>query len=238
MSNDPGPGGAADPLPQTPRAAARRGFAFVLAAPSGGGKTSLMRALMAEDGDLSLSISMTTRSQRPGEQDGVHYYFVDQDRFERAIAEGEMLEYARVFDRLYGSPRGPVVEALAAGQDVAFDIDWQGHQQLRAALPGDVVSIFLLPPSMEELEARLRRRGQDSEAVIARRMAENAGEVAHAGEFDYCLINRDFDHCLAQIRTILAAERLRLSRQPAMRSFAGTLGQALGGWTPPAPGVD
>lgn len=217
---------------EPPAPPARRGLAFVIAAPSGGGKTAMLRALLAEDPAMMLSISMTTRPQRPGEVDGRDYRFVTRERFDEAVAAGQMLEHAQVFDRLYGTPRAPVAEALAQGRDVAFDIDWQGHQQLRAALPGDVVSVFLLPPSVAALEARLRTRGRDPDDVIARRMADNAGEVAHAGEFDYCLINDEFSACLDQVRAILTAERLRLARQPAMRQHAGALAAGFRAWRP------
>ncbi|MBU6499911.1 MAG: guanylate kinase, partial [Rhodospirillales bacterium] len=190
----------------------RRGLCLVLAAPSGAGKTSITRALLALEPDLQLSISATTRAPRPGEQDGVHYHFVTQDFFDAMAAAGELLEFAGVFGRSYGTPRAPVEAALAAGRDVVFDIDWQGCRQLRAAMPRDVVGLFILPPSLAALDARLRARGGDSEAEVARRMAQARAEMSHAGEFEHVLINEDLAAAVAQTRAVLHAARLATGR--------------------------
>jgi guanylate kinase len=185
---------------------------LVLAAPSGAGKTSLSRALLAADGHLSLSVSVTTRAPRAGEIEGQHYYFVDQSKFDSMVASGALLEHAHVFGRSYGTPRAPVEDALAQGRDVLFDIDWQGFRQLRAALPGDVVGVFIKPPSMDALQARLAARG-DAAADIARRMAQAAQEMAHAAEFDFLVENVDFAEALEDLRAILRASRLASGRQ-------------------------
>jgi len=190
----------------------RRGICFVIAAPSGAGKSSITRALLASESNLTLSVSVTTRAPRPGEREGVHYFFRTSDEFDRMVDSGELLEWARVFGRGYGSPRAPVEQALAAGRDVVFDIDWQGHRQLRAALPADVVGLFILPPSMAELEARLRARGSDRDEEIARRMAAAESEIGHAGEFDHVLINRDFGEAVVAARAVLHAARLETGR--------------------------
>jgi guanylate kinase len=184
----------------------------VLAAPSGAGKTSLSRALLAEDPRLTLSISVTTRAPRAGEIDGQHYHFIDQPSFDALAAAQKLLEHAYVYARSYGTPRAPVEAALAAARDVLFDIDWQGFRQLRAALPGDVVGIFIRPPSLAALAERLAARGDD-EASIARRMARAEDELSHAQEFDYLVENADFDTALADLRAILRASRLATSRQ-------------------------
>ena len=201
----------------------RRGVCLVIAAPSGAGKSSVSRALLAAEPELSLSVSATTRAPRPGEVDGVHYHFRDAAGFQAMVEAGEMLEHAEVFGRFYGTPRAPVEAALAAGRDVLFDIDWQGHLQLRERLPGDVEGVFLLPPGMAELEHRLRARGQDSEAEIARRMAAARGEIAHWTEFGHVLVNRDFAATVASVRTILHAARLRRGRQPWLAGFVAEL---------------
>jgi len=204
---------------------ARRGLCLVLAAAPGGGKTSVSRALLRTEPDLSLSISATTRAPRPAEQEGVHYFFKTAAAFDAMAARGEFLEHARFLGRAYGTPRGPVEEALAAGRDVLFDIEWQGHRQMKAALPEDVVGVFLLPPSLPDLEARLRGRGQDSEVEIARRMAAARQEIAHWDEFDHVVVNRDFDATVAQVRAILHAARSERRRQPGMAAFiVGLLG--------------
>lgn len=178
-----------------------------MSAPSGAGKTSITRRLLELEPELWLSVSVTTRAARPGEVEGVHYHFRDQAEFDAMVRDGALLEYAGVFGKSYGTPRGPVEAVLAAGRDVVFDIDWQGYRQMRAALPEDVVGVFILPPSAEELERRLRGRGQDSEAVIARRMAEAQSEMSHAPEFDHVLINEDFEAAVAATRAVLHAAR-------------------------------
>jgi guanylate kinase len=190
----------------------RRGLCLVLAAPSGAGKTSLSRALLAADTGLTLSISVTTRQPRAGEVDGQHYHFVDQARFEAMVAAGDLLEHARNYERYYGTPRAPVEAALAAGTDVLFDIDWQGFRQVRAALPRDVVGVFIKPPSLEALAERLQARG-DAPAEISRRMALAEAELAHAGEFDFIVENADFATALADVTAILRASRLASGRQ-------------------------
>jgi len=186
----------------------------VLAAPSGAGKTSLSRALLAAESGLQLSVSVTTRSPRAGEVEGRHYYFIGQDRFDEMVAQGALLEHAYVFGRSYGTPRAPVEAALAAQADVLFDIDWQGFRQLRAALPGDVVGVFIRPPSLDVLRDRLTARG-DAPEQIARRMEHAQDEIAHAGEFDFIVENRDFDVALADLRAILRASRLAAGRNGA-----------------------
>jgi guanylate kinase len=184
----------------------------VLAAPSGAGKTTISRALLEQDDALSLSVSVTTRERRPGEKEGKHYFFITQARFDEMVAGAELLEYARVFGRSYGTPRAPVEAALQAGHDVLFDIDWQGFRQLRESLRQDVVGVFIKPPSLEVLRARLVKRGDSAEQVEAR-MAHAGAEISHAGEFDYLVENRDLDMALADIRAILRASRLAMCRQ-------------------------
>jgi guanylate kinase len=201
----------------------RRGLCFVIAAPSGAGKSSITRALLAADPDLMLSVSVTTRAPRAGEEDGVHYYFRSRAAFAAMAEQGELLEWAEVFGRGYGTPRAPVMAALARGQDVVFDIDWQGHRQLRAALPGDVVGLFILPPSFAELHARLRARGADSDAEIARRMNAARDEMSHAPEFDHVLVNRDFARSVAAAQAVLAAARLATRRLTGLPSFLADL---------------
>lgn len=210
-------------VPVEPAAAPRRGLLFILSSPSGAGKTSLSRALMAADAAIIMSVSATTRPPRPGEVDGRDYHFVTPERFEAMAEDGAFLEWATVFDHRYGTPRAPVETALADGRDVLFDIDWQGAQQIKARAREDVASVFILPPSIAELERRLRARAGDPEAVIRRRMARAGGEISHWAEYDYVLVNQDFDACLAQVRAILAAERLRRPRQPALADLARAL---------------
>jgi guanylate kinase len=189
------------------------------------GKTSVSRALLEMEPELSLSISATTRQRRPGELDGVHYFFKTQAEFDAMVERGELLEYARFLDRSYGTPRAAVEAALAAGRDVLFDIEWQGHLQLRAQMPSDVVGIHLLPPSMAELERRLRGRAQESEAEIARRLEVARVEISHWSDFDHVVVNRDFDRTVAEVRAILHAARSARSRQPWLPEFvAGLLG--------------
>ena len=203
---------------------ARDGFCLVIAAPSGAGKTSLTRRLLAADPGLRLSVSMTTRAIRPGEADGVHYHFADQARFDATAAAGGFLEHAGVFERSYGSPRAPVEAWLAEGLDVVFDIDWQGHRQVRAAMADRVVGLFILPPSRAALAARLAGRGDPAEA-IAKRMAQADSEMSHAGEFDYVLVNDVFEDTLDAIRAVVRAERLARRRLSGLGRFlAGVTG--------------
>lgn len=203
----------------------RRGLCLVLVAPSGAGKTSVSRALLGREDQLSLSVSATTRAARPGEVEGVHYHFRTAAEFRAMEDAGEMLESADVYGRRYGTPRAPVLSALAAGRDVLFDVDWQGHLLLRERLPGDVVGVFLLPPSLDELERRLRVRGQDGEEEIARRMAAAREDASHWSEFDHVLVNRDFEGTVKAVRDILAAARTRRERNPWLRGFVEALGR-------------
>lgn len=197
----------------------RRGVCLVIAAPPGAGKTSVSRVLLDTEEALALSVSVTTRAPRPGEVDGVHYHFRDMAEYHAMIARGDLLEHAMFLGRGYGTPRAPVEAALAEGRDVLFDIEWQGHRQLKASMPADVTSIFLLPPSMAELEQRLRNRGQDSDAEIVNRMAAAREEITHWDEFDHVLINQDFDATVATARAILHAARSTRARQPDMAEF-------------------
>ena len=195
----------------------RRGILIILSSPSGAGKTTLARRLMTWDPSLTFSVSATTRRPREGELDGREYFFRSRAEFEDMVEQGEMLEHAEVFDHLYGSPKAPVVASIGEGRDVIFDIDWQGGQQVRnSGLAEDVVSIFILPPSIVELEKRLRTRDQDSDEVIAARMAKSRDEISHWAEYDYCLVNHDLDESEDQLRAILTAERLKRSRQPGL----------------------
>ena len=201
----------------------RRGLMLVLSSPSGAGKTSISRALLERDGNLSLSVSATTRPQRPGETDGKDYHFVAAEDFEALIAADELLEHARVFGHLYGTPKAPVEAALSAGRDVLFDVDWQGTQQLAERARDDLVSVFILPPSTSELEQRLRSRARDPEDVVQSRMAKAADEMSHWAEYDYVIVNRDFEDSIVQVQAILAAERLRRERQVGLGAFVKTL---------------
>lgn len=209
-----------------PDVIARRGLMLVLSSPSGAGKSTIARALLAQDGKLSMSVSVTTRPARPGEQDGRDYLFIDRASFEAMIAEGALLEYATVFGNSYGSPRGPVEDTLAAGRDVLFDVDWQGTQQLRQNARTDLVSIFILPPSRAELERRLRARAQDPEEVVRRRMAKAADEMSHWAEYDYIVVNREIATAVAEVKAILAAERLRRERQIGLAEFVKAISSA------------
>jgi guanylate kinase len=195
---------------------------LVLSSPSGAGKTTLSRILLESDHEITMSVSVTTRVARPNEQEGRDYYFVSQNRFDEMIKAGEFLEYATVFGNRYGTPKAAVLSALLEGRDVLFDIDWQGTQQLRQ-LAGDLASIFILPPSHEELERRLRQRAQDSEEVVAERMSKAAAEISHWAEYDYVVINDDLHATLEKVRTILQAERLRLSRTTGIADFVRKL---------------
>ena len=196
---------------------------FVLSSPSGAGKTTLSRRLIASDSDIEMSISVTTRQPRPGEVDDKDYHFITKDRFDQMVKAGALLEHARVFDQHYGTPRAPVETALKAGRDVLFDIDWQGAQQLREAAHDDFVSVFVLPPSVEELERRLRARAQDSADVVARRMTKAADEMSHYAEYDYVIVNVDIDRAETEVKAILAAERVRRLRQIGLDGFVRKL---------------
>lgn len=202
----------------------RRGLLIILSSPSGAGKSTLAARLRAWDTAIRFSVSATTRAPRSGEQDGREYHFRSRDQFNAMVAAGDLLEHAEVFGNGYGSPRSLVEAAMTAGADTLFDIDWQGGQQIRnSALGKDAVSIFILPPSMHELERRLRDRGQDSAEVIAARMQKSLNEVSHWAEYDYVLINNDLDACEADLRAILTAERLRRDRQPGLNDFVRNL---------------
>jgi guanylate kinase len=208
-----------------PPSTGRRGLMLVMSSPSGAGKTTISRRLLGTDPNLMMSVSATTRPRRPSESDGHDYYFVDDARFDAMIAAGEFLEWAWVLDRThrYGTPAAPVEAALAAGRDVLFDIDWQGTQQLYEKKRDDLVRVFILPPSMRELERRLRFRAQDADEVIARRMAKAADEITHWSEYDYVLVNENIETCLSKVVTILASERLKRDRQTTLSAFVRTL---------------
>ncbi len=202
----------------------RRGLMLVLSSPSGAGKSTISRALLEKHPDLTMSVSATTRPMRPGEVDGKDYYFIDTARFEDMVAEGEFLEHARVFDNYYGTPRGPVEEALKAGKDVLFDVDWQGTQQLRQNARDDLASIFILPPSVEELERRLYARAQDPEDVVKRRMAKATSEMSHWAEYDYIIVNEEIPLSVAEAEAILAAERLKRERRVGLAEWLRGMG--------------
>jgi guanylate kinase len=197
----------------------RRGVLFVLSSPSGAGKSTIARKLLASEPELSMSVSYTTRPPRPGEVDGKDYHFVDLERFRAMVSNHEFLEWAHVFNHRYGTPKADVFHTLSEGGDILFDIDWQGAQQLHQLAGGDVVRVFILPPSMEELRARLERRATDSQDVIEARMARANNEVSHWDGYDYVLVNDDVEQCFASVKTILAAERLKRSRQTGIIGF-------------------
>jgi len=209
--------------PHKPHELERRGLLFVLSSPSGAGKSTLSRMLLDADDKIALSVSYTTRPPRPGEIEGVHYHFTDVATFKQMAADGEFLEWAHVFGNRYGTPKGPVEEKLAAGCDVLFDIDWQGAQQLYQEAGPDVVRVFILPPSIEELERRLHSRAQDSDAVIADRMSRAKSEIGHWDGYDYVLINDDVQGCFEKVRQILAAERMKRRRQKGLIGFVRDL---------------
>ncbi len=209
--------------PPASQAIHRRGFLLVLSSPSGAGKTTITRRLIERDPSLSLSVSVTTRPPRPGERDGTDYRFIDQARFDAMVAQGELLEHASVFDHNYGTPRQPIEAALAAGRDIVTDIDWQGTQQLTESFRHDLVTVFVLPPSMAALEARLKMRAQDSAEVVAGRMAKSAEEMSHWSEYDYVIVNREIDESVAEAQAIVIAERLRRSRQLGLADFVNRL---------------
>ncbi len=216
------------PLPASdsntnPVALRRRGMMFVLSSPSGAGKTTLSRRMLKQDSNLQLSISVTTRPRRPSEVGGQDYFFVDEAQFKRMIENKELLEHARVFDHYYGTPAAYVKQRLKEGKDVLFDIDWQGTRQLARSCREDLVSLFILPPSMAELERRLRKRAEDSEQVVQERMSKARSEIAHWDEYDYVVINNDLEETLKCITSILKAERVKQVRQPGLREFVNSL---------------
>jgi guanylate kinase len=202
---------------------ARRGLMLVLSSPSGAGKTTLSRRLLESDDAIDLSISVTTRPPRPGEVDGRDYHFIDRAQFDALVARDELLEWAQVFGNRYGTPRGPVEKALSSGRDVLFDIDWQGTQQLREKGRADLVSVFVLPPSIPDLEQRLKSRAQDTPDVIRSRMAKASDEMSHWAEYDYVVINREISDAFEDVRAILGAERLKRERQPGLSAFVRSL---------------
>ena len=201
----------------------RRGLMLVLSSPSGAGKSTVARRLLDSDDNLVMSVSATTRPPRREELEGRDYSFIDEVAFQGMVAEGALLEHARVFDHFYGTPRRPVEEALAAGRDVLFDIDWQGTQQVMENAPEDLVSVFILPPSTNELEKRLHNRAQDSDEVVRRRMSKAADEMSHYTDYDYIVVNREIDESVASVRSILGAERLRRERLIGLHDFVERL---------------
>ena len=201
----------------------RRGLMLVLSSPSGAGKSSLSRLLLEAEDELTLSVSATTRARRPGETDGVDYHFTDETSFQIGMNKGEFLEYAKVFGNYYGTPRALVEEKLSSGRDVLFDIDWQGTQQLADIMPEDLVKVFILPPSVSELEKRLLRRAQDTADVVAQRMSKAADEMSHYPEYDYIIVNHDLEKSVRQVQQILQAERLKKQRQIGLSDFVKQL---------------
>ena len=201
----------------------RRGLMLVLSSPSGAGKTTLSRRLLQSDNQIKMSVSATTRAPRPNEVEGNDYFFVTPETFEKSVRDGAFLEHATVFGNRYGTPKKPVFSALESGNDVLFDIDWQGTQQLRQQVREDLVSVFVIPPSMAELERRLRIRAQDSESVVRQRMAKASDELSHWAEYDYLLMNDDIQHALGNLEEILRVERSRRSRQPGLARFVQNL---------------
>ncbi|HSV30317.1 MAG TPA: guanylate kinase [Candidatus Omnitrophota bacterium] len=202
---------------------ARRGLMLVLSSPSGAGKSTIARALLERDPHIAMSVSATTRPPRPGEVDGKDYHFVTVEKFKDMVAAGQFLEHAKVFDNYYGTPKGPVEDALASGRDVLFDIDWQGTQQLGQSARADLVTVFILPPSVDELERRLRSRAQDTDEVVKKRMAKAGDEMSHWFEYDYILLNTDVERSIANVQAVLAAERLKRDRQVGMAAFVNGL---------------
>jgi guanylate kinase len=205
----------------------RRGLLLVMSSPSGAGKTTLSRRLLAADPMITMSVSVTTRPPRPGEVNGKDYHFITQEEFARLRDRNDLLEYAEVFGNFYGTPKRPVTEALQAGRDVLFDIDWQGTQQLGAAMEDDLVRIFILPPSAEELRERLIGRAQDSASTVAKRMAKAADEISHWPEYDYVIVNENIEKASAEVEAILTAERLRRRRRVGLTGFVRELTKAL-----------
>lgn len=201
----------------------RRGILLVLSSPSGAGKTTITRALVKRDCTLKLSVSATTRPRRPGEIEGKHYYFVTSERFDAMVQNGELLEHAEVFGHNYGTPVAPVIRALESGTDVVSDVDWQGTQQMKARMRDDLVSVFILPPSVAALESRLKRRAQDSREVVRARMAESSDEMSHWAEYDYVVVNRTLEKSIAEVAAVIAAERVRRQRQLGLDEFVNHL---------------
>lgn len=201
----------------------RRGLMLVLSSPSGAGKTTISRSLLADDADLSMSVSATTRAPRPGETDGKDYFFMEPVDFNLMVNQGELLEHAKVFDHYYGTPKKAVNDALSQGKDILFDIDWQGTQQLAQKAGDDLVSIFILPPSTQALEKRLKTRAQDSDEVVARRMSKASEEISHWAEYDYVVINDDVERCISEVKAILKAERVRRIRRTGLLPFVDQL---------------
>lgn len=214
-----------DMLPKTE--ISRRGLLLVMSSPSGAGKTTLSRKLLASDRNITMSVSVTTRASRPGEMDGKDYHFITKERFVQMRDRSDLLEWAEVFGNFYGTPRRPVEEALAKGRDVLFDIDWQGTQQLAQAMAEDLVRVFILPPSAEELQNRLIKRQQDSSSVVAKRMAEASREISHWPEYDYVVVNDEVEDSHSQIMAILTAERLRRRRRTGLTEFVRALTRKL-----------
>ena len=205
-------------------AISRRGLMLVLSSPSGAGKSTISKELLNRDPSVSMSVSVTTRPMRPGENEGVEYYFVDHDKFDAMVKAGEFLEHATVFENSYGTPKAPVEEALDKGRDTLFDVDWQGAQALAGNARDDLVSIFILPPSTDELERRLKDRAQDSDDVVQKRMAQAASEMSHWGEYDYVIVNEDVEASVIQVEAILAAERLKRERRVGLVDFVRGMG--------------
>lgn len=224
MMNAPVADAAPATVARATAAIARRGLLFVLSSPSGAGKTTLAKRLLQTEPDLTLSVSVTTRPRRPAETDGVDYHFIERSEYLRRVLAGELLEHAEVFGNGYGTPRAPVEAWLEAGRDVLFDVDWQGAEQLRtSSLKDDVASVFILPPSIAELHRRLVARNQDAPETVERRMAQARGEIEHCPEYDYVVVNDDLAASEAALRAILAAERLRRSRQTGLGAFLATM---------------
>jgi guanylate kinase len=215
------------PATTSPAKISRRGLMLVLSSPSGAGKTTISRRLLQRNPNLTMSVSVTTRPMRPGEQDGVDYYFIDKADFDRLVERRDLLEHARVFGNCYGTPRGRVEKALGEGREILFDIDWQGTQQLAENARDDLVSVFILPPTAQELERRLHSRAQDSAEVIAARMAKASDEMSHYFDYDYVIVNYDIEASVHQVQTILEAERLKRKRQIGLSDFVRTLQEGL-----------
>lgn len=201
----------------------RRGLSFVLSSPSGAGKTTISRKMMEIDSELAMSTSYTTRPPRPAEENGKDYFFIEKETFKDMISNNEFIEYAEVFGHFYGTPRKFVEQSLEQGKDVLFDIDWQGTQQLAEKIPDDLVSVFILPPSMSELEKRLKQRAQDSDDVVQKRMKKASREISHWDEYDYVIINNSLEEATKEVRKILEAERLKRTRQPQLKNFVQDL---------------